>query len=205
MAPSSWMGRFILVFALIGGSGPLHAADSDAPVEAVWHKQSVNFQYHGFSTYYTCSGLREKLRRILINIGARETLQLHGYSCSDQGSARFRITFESPVVATAQNVQALTTYSAEELLAARTRGEYLPTAQDLPRFPALWKTVSFSRDRRLALTPGDCELVEQIRRAILPRLAVEVIHDRLNCSPSGNLRAPRLTVVALVEQRQGAL
>jgi hypothetical protein len=98
----------------------------------------------------------------------------------------------------------LTTYSAEQQLVARVRGDLLPSAADLERFPASWETVSFSRNRTMRLDPGDCELVEQLRRAILPRLSVQIVDDNVRCSPFGNMRPPRLTVRALVARETGA-
>jgi hypothetical protein len=77
-------------------------------------------------------------------------------------------------------------------------GERLRSAEDLPRFPAVWKTVSFARSREMRLAPGDCELVLQLRRHILPRMAVQVVNDQVRCSQFGNIGKPQLTVSALV-------
>ena len=56
-----------------------------------------------------------------------------------------------------------------------------------------------SRDRRLKLGPSDCELVDQLRRDVLPRMSIRVEHDRLRCSAVfGNIGQPQLRVAALV-------
>ncbi|HMN43987.1 MAG TPA: hypothetical protein PKE27_05415 [Povalibacter sp.] len=178
------------------------AAPENAEIEAVWKKQQITFVYRGYSTFYTCSALRQKLRSILTELGARDTLTLHGYACDDSsGNARFDVLLESPVAATEENVAALTGYSSEQRLVARVRGEPLPGAADLERFPASWETISFSRNRSMRLDAGDCELVEQLLRAILPLLSVQIVSNNLRCSPFGNLRPPRLTVLALVAQQ----
>ena len=167
---------------------------------AVWQVQVLNFVYRGYSTLYTCAGLREKLRDILQSLGARGDLQLGSYNCEGGSSvARFQIKLASPIEATPRNVHALTTYDSRDELIARARGEVLPTAQDLPRFKAEWKTVSFARNRRMRLAPGDCDLVQQLRQQILPRMSVHVVNDDLRCSRAFvNYGAPRLTVAALV-------
>jgi len=84
------------------------------------------------------------------------------------------------------------------VLIARTRGETLVSAEDLPRLRAAWKTVSFARDRGMRLAPADCELVRQLRRQVLPHMSLRIVSDNVRCSQFGNISAPRLTVSALV-------
>lgn len=177
-------------------------ADVQSPeIEAVWKSQKLRFVYRGYSTFYTCGALRQKLRSILIELGARDTLKLSGHACDDaSGSARFDILLESPVAATAEHVAALTQYSPEQRLVARVRGEPLRGAPDLERFRASWETISFASNRSMRLDPGDCELVEQLLRSILPRLSVQIVDNNLRCSPFRSLRRPRLTVLALIAQ-----
>jgi hypothetical protein len=166
----------------------------------VWKPQRIDFVYRGYSTLYSCSGLQDKLEKILTAVGARsDSVELRAYSCDDQlSTARFEIALASPVEATPENVQELTTYDARDELAARVRGERLANAEDLQRFPAVWKTISFARSREMRLEPGDCELVLQLRRQILQRMSVQIVSDRVHCSDFGNIGRPRLTVSALV-------
>jgi hypothetical protein len=172
----------------------------DTATQAVWMTQTITFVYRGYSTIYTCSGLQRTLQRVLVGVGAaRDGIRLQAYSCDDQsGWARFELTVESPIEATPENVRALTTYDSRDTLVATVRGERLPTAEDLPRFPAVWKTVSFARDRGMKLAPGDCELVQELRRQVLPRMSVHIIRDDVRCSSFGTIAPPRLTVSALV-------
>jgi hypothetical protein len=181
------------------------AAAADAPVDgesvqAVWKPQQMNFEYRGYSTTYSCRSLEDKLELILRSVGAREDVQLQGYACDEQiGIARFQISLQSPVVASEENVRELTAHDAKGELIARVNGEKLPSAAEMPRFAAVWKTVSFARDRRMRLERGDCELVQQLRRQILPRMSVHIVKDNVRCSSStGNIGPPRLTVSALV-------
>jgi hypothetical protein len=185
---------------LLSGSAA-HA--QSAVVEAVWKPQRINFVYRGYSTLYSCSGLQDKLEKILTTVGARDHVELRAYSCDDVLSiARFQIALASPVEATPENVQELTTYDARDELLARARGEQLASAEDLPRFPAVWKTISFARSREMRLEPGDCELVQQLRRHVLPRMSVQIVSDRVQCSAFGNISRPQLTVSALVPAEQ---
>jgi hypothetical protein len=162
-------------------------------VDAVWKVQSLSFAYSGYATAYSCDSLREKVRDILQVLGARETLRVRSLGCTDM-----EITLESPVEATPENVRALTTYDSTQQLVARVRNERLDRAEELPRFPATWKTVSM-RDKPLELGPSDCELVEQLRREVLPRMSIRMERDRLQCSAAfGSLGQPQLRVAALV-------
>ena len=45
----------------------------------------------------------------------------------------------------------------------------------------------------MKLAPGDCELVLQLRRHILPRMSVQIVSDHVRCSAFGNIGKPQLT------------
>jgi hypothetical protein len=168
-------------------------------VAAVWKVQSLSFAYNGYATVYSCDSLREKVRDILQVLGARDTLRIRSLGCADMVThGRMEITLESPVEATPENVQALTTYDSTQKLVARVRNERLDRAEELPRFPATWKTVSM-RDKPLRLGPSDCELLEQLRRDVFPQMSIRIERDRLHCSVAfGNIGQPQLRVAALV-------
>lgn len=173
---------------------------TDQSVTAIWKAQQVNFEYRGDSTVYSCRSLHDKLVMILRTLGAREDVRLHSFVCDEQlGIARFQVAMRSPVIASEENVREATQYDSKDELIARMSGEQLASASDLERFPAVWKTVSFARDRGMRLERGDCELVQQVRQQILPRLSVRVVKDNVRCSSSlGHIGPPRLTVSALV-------
>jgi hypothetical protein len=193
--PFTWAA----VLVLAAGVANAQPAADESVVEAVWKPQRMNFVYRGYSTLYSCRGLQDKLEKILMTVGARGRIELRAYSCDDElAIARFQIALTSPVEATPENVEQLTTYDARDELTARVRGERLASAEDLPRFPAVWKTISFARNREMKLAPGDCELVQQLRRHILPRMAVQIVNDQVRCSQFGNIGKPQLTVSALV-------
>ena len=173
-------------------------------VEAVWKVQSLSFAYSGYATVYSCDALLAKVRGILQGLGARDTLRIRSMGCTDMVThGRMEITLESPVVATPESIEALTTYDSKQELVARVRNEHLASAEDVQRFPAAWKTISMTRDRSLKLGPSDCELVEQLRRDVFPRMSIRVERDRLRCSVAfGNLGQPQLRVAALVAVRE---
>jgi hypothetical protein len=174
-------------------------AEADT-VEAVWKPQRVVFVYNGQTTIYTCKGLERKLETVLRALGAHESVEFERSECVQGQGARLYVAFKSPIEATEANVRDLTTYSTEEQLAARLNGTVLPSAEDLVRFPAVWSEVSFARDRRMRMSAGDCELVESIRRQLVPRMSAQVTRDRLFCTPGSlGISPPKLVVSALTE------
>ena len=192
MHPRSLVSTALLLVAVAAGG-------EEGTIQAVWKPQRATFVYVGHTTFYTCRALEQKIARVLEVIGAHEDIVVDRRDCSEDGAMRLYVEFKSPVEATAQNVQALTTYDAEAELVARVQGVRLPTAEDIPRFPAEWKEVAFVRERRLAMSAADCEFVEQVRRQLLPHLAVRIITDRIFCTPGTiGFAPPRLTVSTLV-------
>jgi hypothetical protein len=169
-------------------------------VDAVWKVQSLNFSYGGYATLYSCGALVDRVRHILNFVGARDTLKIRSLGCIEMvNSGRMEIMLESPVEATPENIRLLTSYDSKQELVARVRNERLEAAEDVQRFPATWKTISMSRDKKLKLGPGDCELVEQLNREVFPHLSIRVEYERLNCSIAfGNVGQPQLRVAALV-------
>jgi hypothetical protein len=167
------------------------------PVEAVWLAQRLTFDYRSEVRTYACDVLAYKVGAILTQFGARERLIVRRVSCRDfAGAARLEVIMESPVVATAENIDAITNYDSEDELIARVRGVALPSAENLERFPAVWQSISIQRARKVVLQTEDCALVQQLRRQILPKMSVRIVKDidRADCM----YERPRLTVLALV-------
>src|ERR1700741_2917745 len=55
----------LVAAALCAAAGPAaRAAASAADEAAVWVQREVNFRYVGFTTKYSCDGLRDRMRRI---------------------------------------------------------------------------------------------------------------------------------------------
>src|ERR1700730_276817 len=49
---------------------------------AVWTPKELTFLYQGFTTTYSCDGLQDKMRRVLIKLGARRDIQVRGFGCT---------------------------------------------------------------------------------------------------------------------------
>jgi hypothetical protein len=75
----------------------------------------------------------------------------------------------------------------------------LPAPKTCSVFRRPGKRSRWTRAPGLRLGPSDCELVEQLRRDVLPYMSIRVDYDRLRCSTVfGNIGQPQLRVAALV-------
>jgi hypothetical protein len=172
------------------------------PVQAIWKKQEIPFYYQSFTTLYSCSSLEEKIKRLLVGLGASRELKLRSRGCmSPHEISRMpyvEITIVSPVVATPEELAALDKTRSKRELAARVRGESKQAALDAAQFPAEWKRVSLSRNK-FYLEPGDCELIEQLQDKVLPKLAIKVVGEKVKCSTNQLwVKQPKLVVEALM-------
>ncbi|MBM0107291.1 hypothetical protein JM946_21345 [Steroidobacter sp. S1-65] len=189
-----------LIAAVCGGLLlPLasRAAEDSAPVQATWKTQEIRYNYTGFTTAYDCDAFESKLERILRALGAHEQTRVLAQGCFANRPTRnffVTITTASPVtLADAPKTEANT--SREKLL--KRLG--VASARLDETFPAEWKTIQLSRDRKLDLEPGDCELMQGLRDHVLPKLSVKIVTDRVSCIPRQlTTQTPELTVSALV-------
>jgi hypothetical protein len=189
----------LVSFALCLAALPVSQA-SDAPqdpIEAVWRPQRVTFHYRSEGRMYACDILEHKVRRILTQLGAREQIVVRSAGCRDFArTAQLEVIMQSPVIASPENIRAITEYDSQDELIARVRGVHLPAAEDLERFPAVWASISIQRAPKVYVEKADCALVQQLRRQILPKMSVQIVRDieHVDCAHS----SPRMTVMALV-------
>jgi hypothetical protein len=152
---------------------------------AVWAPKELNFVYQGFTTKYSCDGLQDKMKRVLIKLGARHDIQVRGWGCTQlQGPDPFagvRIKMSVLQLAGTQGGQAV---------------------------PAHWKRVDVladSDDHDPVDAAGDCELVGQIKQKVLPLFATRNVDYRSTCEPHQLLvGATRLKAEVLVADESAA-
>jgi hypothetical protein len=174
---------------------------ADEPIEAIWKPQEFGFFYQSFTTFYSCDSLEDKVEGLLEAWGATAQARVRAAGCGF-GPTRapyVAITMRSPVAATPEAIAERDKDKSTRELAARVRGKSTELADLNKPFAAQWKRVSLSRGA-LRIEPGDCELVEQMRREVLPKLAVRVVGENIRCMPHQiSYRRPELEVDALVE------
>jgi hypothetical protein len=109
------------------------------------------------------------------------------------------VTLKLPVPATEENVRAATTFDTRDELIARLQHVELPTSADIQHFAAEWRAISLTRDRRLHLDAGDCDLMQGVRDQIFAKVAIRVTRGHLGCTSGIATRTrPTFEVEALV-------
>jgi hypothetical protein len=195
-----------LVCALPGLAGTARAAEEEAaepvPVQAIWKDQEFSFYFQSQTTFYSCTSLESKLERILRLLGATTVrVRVRSVDCQSPGRVvrmpRVIVRVHAPVEATPEAYAERDKNKSTRELAARVRGEK-QDPEALAAFPAQWKHVSLSRGKA-NLEPGDCELIDELRRKVLPKLSVRLVKDNTHCTPHQlTLGQPQLEVEALV-------
>lgn len=168
------------------------------PVPAIWKSQDITFYFTSFNTFYSCSGLQRKLERVMELLGTKAHVRVRSADCQDPVARMPRVIMQvtAPVEATPDALAEREKGKSTRDLTARVQGKN--PEEGWEQFPAQWKRISLGK--ALNLAPGDCELIEELRRKVLPKLAVRVTNDNLQCTPGQfNLGRPRLEVEALVE------
>lgn len=173
-----------------------HAADSGT-IQAKWKPQEIRYSYSGFTTAYSCDAAEAKLKEILKEAGAHPQTKVRATGCArDRPSRNFFITITTatPVPATEPDDSKLS--KSEQELLGRLGAKNVISREE---FPATWKTIDLSRERKLDLQPGDCELMEGLRDHVFPKLSVKIVSDRVQCTPKQlSIQTPELKVSALV-------
>ena len=173
-----------------------HAADDQDVVQATWKPAEIKYSYTGFTTAYDCLAFQSKMKAILKAVGAHEHTKVLATGCPISRVSRdffVTITTATPVIGDRAEMSSQDR-SRQELLAK------LGVKNDLDQqFPATWKRVDLSDDRRLDLQPGDCELMDDLKDKVLPKLGVKIVEEDVVCTPrQTSIRTPKLVVEALV-------
>ena len=158
--------RHALVLAVACGTfaAAPAVAQSGGEVAANWQRHEIEFTYMGFTTRYSCDGLRDKMRLLLRQVGARPGFTVTTRGCSDAPGRvtpfpRVRMVFFAPGLPEATDAE------PGEIVAAR------------------WRPVSLTRSQPRNLELGDCELVEQFRDRVLPAFATRNLDSDIHCIP----------------------
>ena len=80
------LARMALTGAALSGVAALGAQSSTAaettpPTAAVWQPYEVNFHYFATGTYYSCSGLEDRLEGMLQTMGASKDVHVGVSGC----------------------------------------------------------------------------------------------------------------------------
>lgn len=159
--------RFVAAFSLVGliSAAPAWPADAGAgsPIPAVWKEEHLSFRYMGRTSRYSCEGLRDKVRAMLLVVGARRDLGITALGCEEPAVQVLSIVFSAPA-----------------LPSPKMRPLH---AGDLAAVEARYETFTITSDAFRNMGVADCELVEEFAHQILPKLATRVLKQDISCVP----------------------
>lgn len=155
-----WIFQALLVLLAAGGAV---RADESTVLSGTWQKHQYSFVSMGFTSTYSCDGLADKLKRLVLAAGARSDAKVLPGACPQFGHveklARADLTF----------------YALIPDEGAKT--------SDGPRAAGAWRAVTLAPSSPRELGVGDCELVEQFRAELLPMFAIRSVDDQTTCVP----------------------
>ena len=141
------------------------AANAATPADAEsssWQKHEYTFPYMGFTSIYSCEGLVDKVKLLLILAGARGDAKVTESGCTRTEGGPDRMASARLVFYT-----------------LAPRGD-----ADEGQIPGLWRNVAVAANRPRDIQAGDCELVEQFRETVLTKFfTIRNLRDKTTCIP----------------------
>jgi hypothetical protein len=151
--------------ALLAAMPALAAAQEG--VTAVWVPKEVQFIYQGFTTRYSCDGLRDQIRSMLERLGAKD-LKVQEVPCSTPPGV------PSPFPGVRVKMQVLVPGSSAEASKDKQGG---------PPVQAHWKNVVLMPANADYDEQGKCELIEQFKETFLPLFTTRNVKYQSTCIP----------------------
>ncbi len=159
----SWRAG-ILVWALLAVMPAVADEPESDEVSAAWKRYEIDLVYMGFTTRYTCGGLKSKVKLLLNYVGVRPDMKIMERGCE----------YGYQKVADMPHLKLVFYAAAIPEDGSRDAGE--PVL-------GLWKSVSIKRNQPRGLDWGDCEMVEQFRDRVLSKLTMRNVAGDVNCIP----------------------
>ena len=159
---------------------PAMAAAQDS-VAAVWVPRQVQFIYQGFTTHYSCDGLRDTIRGMLERLGAHD-LDVQQFGC-------VRVSGPSPFPGVRVRMRVLVPASSAE--ASRDHDAGAPVQ-------AHWKEVTLMPANADISEQGNCELIEQFKETFLPLFTTRHVNYSSSCVPHQITLGTHLTAQVLM-------
>lgn len=156
---------------LAGSAWPAVAGAGSPAIAAVWQEQHLRFFYTGRTSRYSCDGLRDKVRAMLLYLGARRDLRIAALGC-EAPAPRVRFGSLGP--------------SLDILFSAPAKAD--PKGRPLhpgilAAVDARFEPFTITSDAFRNMGVADCELVEEFARQILPKLVTRDVKQDIACVP----------------------
>jgi hypothetical protein len=172
-----------------GAASPTTTVADVTAVKAVWVDSDLSFSYMGFTTHYSCDGIRDKTKYVLRELGARPDFRVTVSGCVNvtgpEVMPRVRVRAAFAQEATPELLEKLAKAPAPQAPAAKKQAKHAATTADSTKpFPATWRTVQFRGTAVGDLEDGDCEFMDQVTKEVLVPMGVrQVAGSSVNCVP----------------------
>jgi hypothetical protein len=142
----------------------VHTVDSPPGdlVDSTWQHHKVSFNYFGFTTLYTCDGLEDQVRQILLHLGARKDAHVSATGCPGPFNAPSHSAY---VDADFYTLAPLADAGASATVKAR------------------WTALEVTARRPSFMGDGDCELVQEMKDLITKNFSLRDVEYRTDCFP----------------------
>ncbi|MEP6884432.1 MAG: hypothetical protein ABJC66_06765 [Gammaproteobacteria bacterium] len=132
-------------------------------VSSEWQHHKLTFNYVGFTTLYTCDGLEDHVRQLLLHLGARKDLKVRASGCPGP--------FNSPSRSAWVNVDFYALVPAAEAPGSDT-------------VKAQWTALELTPRRPNFMGGGDCELIQGMKDLITKNFSLRSLEYRTSCFPN---------------------
>jgi hypothetical protein len=153
---------------IMGSASNVGQAADTAPAPAAhWVERTLDYTYMGFTSKYTCDGLEDNVRAMLLALGARKSdLKIESRGCTHINHPE-----PSPGV------------FARFWVLAPLPSDQVGNAGGAPAQAAQWQTVDMVRLQGPDWKEGQCELLEQMKQKALPLFTSRNLNFRSSCFP----------------------
>jgi hypothetical protein len=174
--PARAVLRLGAALALAAGVGMSTAQATDtasvpalsvAPPAAHWVERKLDYTYSGFTAKFSCDGLRDTVRDLLLALGARKK----DFKIQERGCTNFNGVEPFPGVAA--------TFSVLVPVTPDEAGK----VGNSPSQPTQWQSVDLVRLTRTGVESVPCELLEQLKTKALPLFTTRNLKFRSACVP----------------------
>jgi hypothetical protein len=148
------------------GAAATPAADAvTAPadvVASVWQHRKVTFSYFGITSLFTCDGLEDHVRQILLHLGARRDAKVRASGCPGP-----------------YNAPSHSAWVDADFYALAPAAD----AKGADTVKASWTPLEVTARRPDFMDDGDCELIQTMKGLIIKNFALREVEYRANCVP----------------------
>jgi hypothetical protein len=161
-----FLASMIAVLVAFGGisSGSAASAATAEPsgqaVTGAWQHHHVNFSYYGITALYSCDGLENNIRSLLLHLGARKDAKVSARGCPNGPS----VPGHNAIIDT-------------DFYTLSPSSDANGTVQ------AQWMPVLVSPTHPYFMSHGDCELIDEMKDLISKNFSLRAVDYRTDCVP----------------------